>query len=135
MAWLERLDDRNARRLGRQVQRNVVEAGHLAQDHLSEFAGQAGALAGRTVRQVSDYGRHEGADLLRDRAQRFARDAGEVAGELADYGRREGALLAEAAAVQATRVTRAVKADPVPVIVGAVGIALFASLVFGRRRR
>ena len=152
MAWLERLNDHNARRLGRDLRHNAYEAGHLAQEHLHDFAREAGTIANRTLQQVSDYGRHEGADLVRDRAsryadlaqdraqdfsdraRRYAHVAGDVAGQLAGYGRRETELLAEAAATQALRVGRAVKADPVPVIVGAIGVALIANLLFGRRR-
>ena len=152
MAWLERLDDRNVRRLSRGLRQNAYAAGHLAQEHLQDFAREAGTLANRTMQQVSDYGRHEGADLVReralryadvaqdrahelgDRARRYAHVAGDVAGQLADYGRRETEMLAGVANAQARRVGRAVKADPVPVIVGAIGIALVANLLFGRRR-
>jgi len=141
MAWLERLDDHNSRRLSRDLRRNAYEARHLAQDHLQDFAREAGAIANRTVHQVSDYGRHEGADLVRDRAhefgdrgRRYAHVAGDIAGQLARYGRHETELLADAAAVQARRVGRAMRADPVPVIVGAIGLALVANLLLGRRR-
>ena len=152
MAWLERLNDHNTRRLSRDLRRNAYEAGQLAQDHFQDFAREAGALANRTVQQVADYGRHDGAELVRDRARhysdlaqdraqdfserarRYAHVAGDVAGHLANYGRRESELLADAATVQAMRVGRAMKADPVPVIVGAIGIALVANLLFGRRR-
>jgi hypothetical protein len=152
MAWLDRLNDHNARRLSRDLRRSAYDAGQLAQDHLQGFAREAGAIANRTVQQVTDYGRHEGADLVRDRARhysdlaqdraqdlsdrarRYAHVAGDVAGQLVTYGRREGELLADAATAQALRVSRAVKADPVPVIVGAIGIALIANLLFGRRR-
>lgn len=152
MAWLERLNDRNARRLSRDLRQNAYEAGHLAQEHLQDFARDAGTIANRTVQQVADYGRHEGADLVRDRAhryadiaqdraqelseraRRYAQLAGGVAGQLANYGRRETEILADAATAQALRVGRAVKADPLPVIVGAIGLALAANLLFGRRR-
>ena len=152
MAWLERLNDHNARRLSRDLRRNAYEAGQLAQDHLQDFAREAGSIANRTVRQVTDYGRHDGADLVRERARhysglaqdradelsgrarRYAHVAGDGAGQLATYGRREGEILADAAAARALRVSRAVKADPVPVIVGAIGVALVANLLFGRRR-
>jgi hypothetical protein len=152
MAWLERLNDHNSRRLSRDLRRNAYEAGQLAQDHLQDFAREAAAIANRTVQQVGDYGRHEGADLVRDRARhyadvaqdrahewgdqgrRYAHIAGDVAGQLASYGRREAEILADAATAQALRVGRAVKADPVPVIVGAIGLALVANLLRGRRR-
>lgn len=152
MAWLDRLNDRNARRLSRDLRHNAYEAGQLAQSHLQDFARDAGAIANRTMQQVTDYGRHEGADLVRERARhyadvaqdraqdlsgharRYAHLAGDVAGQLAGYGRRESELLADAVAAQANRVGRAVKADPLPVIVGAIGVALVANLLFGRRR-
>lgn len=156
MPWLERLNDRNARKLAHVLRHNAAEAGELAQDRWQDFARSAGAIAGRTAHDVADYGRQHGAEVLReqaqryaglaqerthdlrdhmrDRARRYAHAAGEAAGELVDYGRHESAVLAEAAAVQARRVGRAVKADPVPVIVGAIGIALVANLLFGRRR-
>lgn len=171
MSWLERLNDRQNRRLGRRLRRNALDVGHLAQTHLSQFARQAGGIAGRTVQQLADYSQHEGADLVResahryaDRAQRYAAQAGDVAGHLAhygrhegsdlvrhrareyasrandvahqvaDYGRHEGAVLAQAAAVQAVRAGRALRADPMPVIVGAVGVMLLANLLFGHRR-
>jgi hypothetical protein len=151
MPWLERLNDRNARKLAHVLRHNAVEAGQLAQDHWQDFARDAGAIAGRAAHEVADYGRQHGAHLLREqtqryagvadqahdvgtRARRYAHVAGEAAGELVDYGRREGAALAGAAAAQATRVGRAVRADPVPIIVGAIGLALFANLLFGRRR-
>lgn len=152
MAWLERLNDHNARRLSRDLRHNAYEAGHFAQGHLQDFAREAGTIANRTVQQVADYGRHEGADLVRDRvhryadaaqdrahelsdqARRYAHVAGGVAGQLADYGRRETEVLAGVATTQARRVGRAVKADPIPAIVGAIGIALVANLLFGRRR-
>lgn len=145
MAWLDQLNDRNARRLSRDLRRNAYQMGHLAQDHLQDFTRDAGAIAGRAARQVTDYGRHEGADLVRerashyadiaqDRAHGYARAAGDIASELAKYGRHEGAMLADAATAQAARVGRAVRADPVPAIVGAIGLALVANLLFGRRR-
>ena len=152
MAWLDQLNDRNARRISRDLQRNAYQVGHLAQDHLQDFVRDAGAIAGRSARQLTDYGRHEGADLLRDRASHYAdigqdraqefsgrargdaRLAGDGANDLARYGRHEGAVLADAATAQALRVSRAVKADPVPAIVGAIGIARVVNLLFGRRR-
>jgi hypothetical protein len=152
MPWLERLNDRNARKLAHVLRHNAVEAGRLAQDHLQDLARDAGALAGRTANEVADYGRRHGANVLREqarhyagvaqgqahdissRARRYAHAAGGVAGDLVNHGRREGAMIADAAATQATRAARAVRADPVPVIVGAIGLALFANLLFGRRR-
>jgi hypothetical protein len=45
----------------------------------------------------------------------------------------EGAMLAREAARRATRLGRAVRNDPVPYIVGAIGLALIASFAFRRR--
>lgn len=164
MSWLERLNDRNTRRLARDLGTQARSVGNLAQDHLARFADEAGEIAGSAARQVADYGRSQGAefarntlrryarragqlaadaadygrtdgaDIARDTVRRYAHRAGELASDAIDYGRQEGTLLAQAAAVQALRAGRAVKADPVPIIVGAVGVALFANLLFGRRR-
>ena len=102
----------------------------IARDTLAPYMRRAGKLAA----DVADYGRNDGADIARDTVRRYAHRAGELASEAIDYGRQEGTLLAQAAAVQALRAGRAVKADPVPIIVGAVSVALFANLLFGRRR-
>ncbi|MGN6156960.1 MAG: hypothetical protein ACTHNL_02600 [Devosia sp.] len=164
MSWLERLNDRNTRRLARDLGSRARSVGNLAQDHLAQFAAEAGGIAagaaqqaadygrergaeiardtlapymrraGKLAADVADYGRNDGADIARDTVRRYAHRAGELASEAIDYGRQEGTLLAQAAAVQALRAGRAVKADPVPIIVGAVGVALFANLLFGRRR-
>ena len=104
MPWLDRLNDRQTRRFTRDLQHQALATRDLAQDHLQQFGREARHVAGHAAHQVADYGRHE------------------------------GAILAQAAAVQALRAGRAMKADPIPAIVGAIGIALLASLVFGRGR-
>jgi ElaB/YqjD/DUF883 family membrane-anchored ribosome-binding protein len=104
MAWLDRIDEREARRIGRTLRTTALDTRDLAQDHLTDFARQARRIAEPVLHQASDYARHE------------------------------GAVVAKAAAQQAMRAGRAVKADPVPAIVGAVGLALLASLFIGRRR-
>ena len=104
MPWLDRLDNRRTRRLAHDLQHQALATRDLTKDQLQQFGRQAGAIAGQAAHQLADYGRHE------------------------------GEILAHAAAVQAARAGRAVKADPVPAIVGAIGIALLASLIFGRRR-
>jgi ElaB/YqjD/DUF883 family membrane-anchored ribosome-binding protein len=104
MSWLERIDERDARRLGRSLVASARETRDIAQDHLTQFAEQARAIAEPRLHEAADYLRHE------------------------------GTAVAKVAAHQAARASRAVKADPLPVIVGAVGIALLASLVLGRRR-
>ena len=104
MSWLDRIDEHEARRVAKAIAAGALETRDLAQDHLTQFAGQARAIAEPRVHDAMDYIRHE------------------------------GSAVAKAAAHQAARAGRAAKADPLPVIVGAVGIALLASLVFGRRR-
>ena len=104
MSWLDRIDEREARRFGRALQTSAVQTRDVAEDHLTQLARQTRALAAPVLHQAGDYARHEGAELAR------------IAGK------------------QAMRAGRAVKADPVPAVVGAIGLALLASLVIGRRR-
>lgn len=104
MSWLERMDERDARRLARSLTATAAETRDLAQDHLTQFAHQARAIAEPRLHEAADYLKHE------------------------------GAVVAKAAARQAGRATRAVKSDPVPAIIGVVGLALLASLVLSRRR-
>lgn len=119
MPWLDRINDRETRRIARNLVRSGTQMRDVAQDRLQHLTHQAGGMA-------DDQFRH------------FAHQAGTFAGaaghQLADYGRHEGAVLAQAAAKQAVRAGRAVRADPLPAIVGAVGLALFASLLMNRRR-
>ena len=153
MTWLNHIEDRRTQHLLDDLHHQALAARDLAQDRLSGFARDAGGVARHAAHDVADYGRgaahdtaaygrhaaddfvhSDGAEHAREAARYYARRAGQVATQLADYGRHEGAILAQGAAVQAARAGRAVRADPVPVIVGAVGIALLASLLFGRRR-
>jgi hypothetical protein len=171
MTWLDRINDRETRRLARSLKGRAYEAGELARTHFSQFSHDAGDIGvhaardvahyGRTqaapamraaaeqsasraadlAERLAEYGRREGAPALRETAEEYAARAGEIAQRVADFGRREGsilagegAVLAREAAHQALRAGRAAKADPVPVIVGVVGAALLANLMFGRRR-
>jgi ElaB/YqjD/DUF883 family membrane-anchored ribosome-binding protein len=104
MSWLERIDEQNARRLARSLAAGASDTRELAQDHLTQFAKQARAVAEPRLHEAADYLRHE------------------------------GAVVAQTAARQAARASRAVRNDPVPAIVGVVGIALLASLLVSRRR-
>jgi hypothetical protein len=104
MSWLERIDEREARRVAKAMAAGALETRDLAQDHLTQFAEQARAVAEPRLHEAADYLRHE------------------------------GKAIAKVAAHQAARATRAAKADPLPVIVGVVGVALLASLLLGRRR-
>ena len=45
MSWLDRIDERHARRMARSIQANALQTRDLAQDHLAQFAHQARALA------------------------------------------------------------------------------------------
>lgn len=104
MSWLERIDEREARRVAKALASSALETRDLAQDHLTQFAHQARAIAEPRLHEAADYIRHE------------------------------GTVVAKAAAHQAARAGRAVKSDPLPAVVGVVGLALLASLLLGRRR-
>ncbi len=104
MSWLEPFDDRAARRFVGDV-RHRAEA---TRDDLAEHA--------------TDFARH-----AREAVEPHLRKAGDIV-------RREAPVVADAALRQATRMAKAARRDPVPVMVGAIGIALIASLIFGRRR-
>ena len=104
MSWLERIDEREARRAARAIAAGALEMRDRAQDQVTQITEQARVAAEPRL--------HEAADFIRQ----------------------EGRAVARIAAHQAARAGRAVRADPVPVIVGVVGIALLASLVMGRRR-
>lgn len=111
MAWLERINEREARRLGRTLRNSAVAAGEHAQHDVQHAAMRTGEVAGRA-----------------------ADAAGSAALQVMDYARHELPVVAHAAQLQARRAGRAFQADPVPMIAGAVAIALLGSLLFGRRR-
>lgn len=104
MSWLEHIDDREARRIGKAIAAGAMETRGLAEDHLTKFAHQARAIAEPRLHDAAEFVRHE------------------------------GTAVAKLAAHQAGRASRAVRADPVPAIIGLVGVALLASLLLGRRR-
>ena len=104
MSWLDRIDEREARRVAKAIAAGAMETRDLAEDHLTQFAHQARAIAEPRL--------HDAADFVRN----------------------EGTAVAKLAAHQAARASRAVRADPLPAIVGVVGVALLASLLLGRRR-
>lgn len=185
MGWLDRIHDRDTRRLAKNLQASALETGGLARDYAGIFARRTGRMAGRAAHRFADYGSREGTVLARqarglaedygtdlahragslaghaahrfadygshegnalarqagglahDYAGEFAHRAGDIAGraarQLADYGRHEGAIIAHEASVRAKQAGRAVRADPLPAVVGIIGVALLASLLFGRR--
>ena len=104
MSWLDHIDEREARRVAKAIAAGAMETRDLAEDHLGQFARQARAIAEPRFHEAADFVRHE------------------------------GTAVAKAASHQAARAGRAVRADPLPTIVGVVGLALLASLLLGRRR-
>ena len=126
----------------------------LAQRHFGQFADSAGRIASRAAHELADYGlersaelshygQQEAADLAREaarhyaeRAQRFARRRWDEAQPYIEQGLAEGAILAQQAGRRAARMGRAVKADPLPTIVGVAALVLLVSLLRnGRPRR
>ena len=57
MSWLERIDEREARRVAKAIAAGAVETRDLAEDHLTQFAKQARAIAEPRL--------HEAAERLR----------------------------------------------------------------------
>ena len=104
MAWLQRIDERAAKRFARNLEHIAIDRRDRTQRAAENFAHHAGEFAGRAT--------HQFADAAID----------------------NGALIAAEARHQALRATRAIKADPLPVLIGAVGVALLANLLFARRR-
>ena len=61
MAWLESIDERDARRVAQSAGRRARrKRATYAQDHLSQFAKQARAVAEPRLHEAADYLRHEG---------------------------------------------------------------------------
>ena len=104
MTWLEPIDKREAHRLALAVREHASEAREDLAEHVASLS--------RHMRDVVEPRLREARDLVRQ----------------------EAPIVAEAAIRQATKVARRAKADPVPYVVGAVGVALLASLFLGRRR-
>jgi hypothetical protein len=144
MSWLDLIDDQRARRLARHVGRTARATVGAAQEHLDTFARQAEHLAEDAIqpRRLADTvaaNARTARRLAREHFDALAHDAGDLASDttrqLARYGRQEGAILAAAAARQVGRAKTAVKADPMPYVVGAVGLVLLTSLLRGRKLR
>lgn len=153
MAWPYHIDDRRTQRLLQELARQAIVARDIAQDRLGALSRESGHEARRAAHAAAGYGRDaaenataygrqvaddfvrtDGAELAREAARHYARRAGELAIQLADYGRHEGAVLARTAAARARRAGRAVRSDPMPLVIGAVGVVLLASLLLGHRR-
>ncbi|MEO6394663.1 MAG: hypothetical protein ABIO40_01975 [Devosia sp.] len=121
MAWLERVAERQGATLA-----------HRASEISSH---QIAALQD----QISDIARHLRASRhdLQSSGSEFAHAAGRFAGEAAQQfaglARHEGSVAARIAAKQAVKAGRAIKADPMPAIVGLVGVALLVRLFSGHR--
>jgi ElaB/YqjD/DUF883 family membrane-anchored ribosome-binding protein len=112
MAWLEPpITERDARRL-------ALVARNRASNVRDDLVEQLAALA----HQAKDLAQHT-RDVVEPRFQ-----------QAREIVRREAPVVADAAVHQALRAAKAARRDPVPVLVGAVGIALVASLLFSRRR-
>ena len=104
MAWLEPIDEREVRRFTEAMRERAV-------DKRDDVAEQLAALA------------HHTREVIEPRLR-----------EVGELMRREAPVVAEAAKRQAAHMARAAKADPVPLVVGVIGLALVANLIFGRRR-
>ena len=104
MTWLDSIDTRDARRYALALREQAHDRGDEIAERLAELA--------REARHVVEPRLNKASELVK----------------------REAPVIAEAALKQASKAARAAKADPVPVVVGAVGLLLVASLVFGRRR-
>ena len=123
MAWLEHFTEQEGRHLAHR-------AHQIAAPRLRDLEDQVAELAARLRNS-----RHDLQSTGRDFAHAASRYAGEAAHQFTDLARHEGGIAARLAAKQAIKAGRAFQADPVPVIVGAVGLALFARLFSGRRAR
>lgn len=134
MSWLERIDEREARRIAKAIAAGAMETRDLAEDHLSQFAKRARAIAEPRLQDAADFVRHEGNAVAKRAAHRARAIAEPRLHDAAGFVRNEGVAVAKLAARRAGKATRAVRADPLPTIVGVVGVALLASLLFGRRR-
>jgi hypothetical protein len=112
MAWLEPpITERDARRL-------ALSARNQASNVRDDLAEQLAALA----HQTKDLAQHT-RDIVEPRFR-----------QARDIVRQEAPVIADAAMHQALRAAKAARRDPVPFVVGAVGLVLVASLLFGRRR-
>ena len=122
MAWMERLAEKEARRLGER-------AGSITSKQLASLQRQVAEL-GAQLGHSSHDARHAGQAFAHS-ARHLASDA---ASEFGHFARHEGAVVAREAARQALRAGRAVKADPMPTVVALIGVAMIARLLVPSRR-
>ncbi|MBN9344701.1 MAG: hypothetical protein J0I48_00680 [Devosia sp.] len=54
MSWLERIDERDARRVAKAMTAGALETRELAQDHLTQFAEQARAIAEPRLHEAAE---------------------------------------------------------------------------------
>jgi hypothetical protein len=122
MSWLERTAEREARRIG-------SRAGEITLHQVQSLM--------RRVADLADQVEH-GRRGVRSASTNFARSAGDYAGEavhqLGRLAQHETMNAARFAGHQTARAGRAFRADPMPAIVGIIGVAMLARLLTPRRR-
>lgn len=96
----------------RELRHRALALRNQAEDASGDILDRAGHVVG-SLRKVAEPALHKAADVAIH----------------------EGGALARYASRRAMRAGRAVRADPMPALIGAVGIALIATMIFSRRGR